>query len=311
MALIGNGVRLAGNPMRTWGPNAYSADRMAGWDQPGCQRNYVDSEATVVSGVSIADKAARNNGYVIPYCWTLAPKSGGMSSQILVTGEGSITAGNLAGGLNGVSDLTGSGDITNAALGLILSAVAALTGSGDITADILGKLEAVAALTGTGDLTAAMGALADIVASLLGTGEPGATIAANGDMAAAINVTGDVLTTANVAAAVWNALIASFLESGSTGAALNAAGSAGDPWVTAIPGAYGAGSAGQLVGDMVANADGYSPNEVFKIMMAALAGKVSGMDVNAPVFRSADDTANRITATVDVDGNRTAVTLNP
>lgn len=48
--------------------------------------------------------------------------------------------------------------------------------------------------------------------------------------------------------------------SGSTAAALNAAGSAGDPWATALPGAYGAGTAGRLVGrslpDIVAGASG-------------------------------------------------------
>lgn len=49
--------------------------------------------------------------------------------------------------------------------------------------------------------------------------------------------------------AVWDAVQASHVDAGSTGAALNAAGSAGDPWVTALPGAYGAGSAGKLVGD--------------------------------------------------------------
>lgn len=36
----------------------------------------------------------------------------------------------------------------------------------------------------------------------------------------------------------------------SLGAAVNSASSAGDPWSTALPGAYGAGTAGQIVGDM-------------------------------------------------------------
>jgi hypothetical protein len=37
-------------------------------------------------------------------------------------------------------------------------------------------------------------------------------------------------------------------EAGTTGAALNGAGAAGDPWGTALPGAYGAGSAGAILG---------------------------------------------------------------
>ena len=42
---------------------------------------------------------------------------------------------------------------------------------------------------------------------------------------------------------------ADHLVSGSTGSSLNAAGSAGDPWSTSLPGAYGAGTAGKIVGD--------------------------------------------------------------
>jgi hypothetical protein len=50
-------------------------------------------------------------------------------------------------------------------------------------------------------------------------------------------------------ASVWDETISKHLSSGSTGAALNAAGSAGDPWTTPLPGAYGAGTAGKIVGD--------------------------------------------------------------
>ena len=48
--------------------------------------------------------------------------------------------------------------------------------------------------------------------------------------------------------AAWDATLADHLDSGSTGAALNAAGAAGDPWSTTLPGAYGAGTAGYIVG---------------------------------------------------------------
>ena len=49
----------------------------------------------------------------------------------------------------------------------------------------------------------------------------------------------------------WDELIAGHLGAGSTGAALNAAGGAGDPWTTSIPGAYGAGTAGYILGNNV------------------------------------------------------------
>lgn len=47
---------------------------------------------------------------------------------------------------------------------------------------------------------------------------------------------------------VWDVTLASHLGAGSTGYALNAAGSAGDPWSTSLPGAYGSGSAGYILG---------------------------------------------------------------
>lgn len=47
---------------------------------------------------------------------------------------------------------------------------------------------------------------------------------------------------------VWDEAIASHLGAGSTGAALNAAGAAGDPWLTNLPGGYLAGTAGYIVG---------------------------------------------------------------
>ena len=50
-------------------------------------------------------------------------------------------------------------------------------------------------------------------------------------------------------ASVWDETLADHLDSGSTGNALNAAGAAGDPWSTALPGAYGAGTAGNIVGN--------------------------------------------------------------
>lgn len=54
---------------------------------------------------------------------------------------------------------------------------------------------------------------------------------------------------ASIADAVWEEAIADHSgTAGSTAEALNAAGAAGDPWVTAIPGAYGAGSAGYIIG---------------------------------------------------------------
>lgn len=59
----------------------------------------------------------------------------------------------------------------------------------------------------------------------------------------------DIPTAAAIADQVWDEILSGHSGVGSTGAALSAAGGSGDPWATALPGAYGAGTAGQIVGD--------------------------------------------------------------
>jgi len=54
-----------------------------------------------------------------------------------------------------------------------------------------------------------------------------------------------------IADQVWDEILSGHLGAGSTGLALNSAGAAGDPWSTALPGAYGAGTAGKIIGDNV------------------------------------------------------------
>lgn len=55
---------------------------------------------------------------------------------------------------------------------------------------------------------------------------------------------------------------------------------------------------------------GYSLREALRLILAAVAGKVSGAGTATITIRSATDGSNRIVATVDSNGNRTAVTLN-
>jgi hypothetical protein len=58
-------------------------------------------------------------------------------------------------------------------------------------------------------------------------------------------------TSSVVAAAVWDLATSGHTTSGTFGAAMNAAGSAGDPWATALPGSYGSGTAGNIVGNRI------------------------------------------------------------
>jgi len=57
-------------------------------------------------------------------------------------------------------------------------------------------------------------------------------------------------------------------------------------------------------------AGGYSARELIRGFASALMAKLSGADASAPVFRDVGDTKNRISATTDANGNRTAVTLD-
>ncbi len=105
-------------------------------------------------------------------------------------------------------------------------------------------------ITGFNDLDAAGVATAvwnAATATYGSAGSYGLLIETNLD-AAVSSVGGGSLTAAGIADAVWDEAISGHLTAGSTGASLNGAGSAGDPW-TATLGGYGAGSAGKILYD--------------------------------------------------------------
>ncbi len=56
--------------------------------------------------------------------------------------------------------------------------------------------------------------------------------------------------------------------------------------------------------------DGYTLEESQKVILAAVAGKLSGAATATNIIRAADDSKDRITATVDAVGNRSAVTID-
>lgn len=53
-----------------------------------------------------------------------------------------------------------------------------------------------------------------------------------------------------------------------------------------------------------------TPRQGLRLMLAALCGKASGLATATAVYRDTNDSVDRISATVDADGNRSAVTLN-
>ena len=96
----------------------------------------------------------------------------------------------------------------------------------------------------------------------------------------------------DIAQSVWLSDAASLNATGTTGNKLNASGSAGDPWSAIIE-------------------SGLTASQAMRLIVAALAGKVSGADGSTVTIRNAvADDADRIIATVDADGNRTAFTYD-
>jgi hypothetical protein len=269
-------------------------------------------------GSGIGQKVAVPNGHGPGTAWVIAQKAGGLAAMRLIQGAGQVTGANLAGGLNAESSLTGSGTVTLANLALVASAVATLLGVGGLTAAAKGKLEAAAALVGEGDLAGSVGALADAVAALTGAGTAAGTATAKGSLSADITVTGDLLSTSNVADSVWNALASRFNTPGTMGGSLAAAGAAGDPWSTSLPASYPVGTAGYMIGNLaeqiLLHADGIEDDVTLqgalRALLATLTGKATGGGGPTITFRDPGDTTDRVTLTVDEDGNRSNVTLN-
>lgn len=54
----------------------------------------------------------------------------------------------------------------------------------------------------------------------------------------------------------------------------------------------------------------YTALQMMRLSAATLGAKASGLNTSTAVFRDLGDTKNRVTATVDADGNRSAVTLD-
>lgn len=86
------------------------------------------------------------------------------------------------------------------------------------------------------------------------------------------------------AASVWDLATSGHTTSGTFGAAMNAAGSAGDPWATSLPGAYGAGSAGYIVGN---NADSSGVTTLLSRLSSARAGYLDNLNSGVPLATDA------------------------
>lgn len=278
-----------------------------------------------------------------------------------LSGSGDL-AGALNGALSGSATVSGSGALT-AAINGVLEAQATVSGAGGASGVLSGALYGTAALTGTGGVTGSASAVANAVAALSGSGALAAVIAAlghaaatvtgsgtvtggfyaSGDMSANITSSGGILTAAQVADAVWDEILADHVLAGSTGEALAAAGSAGDPWITPLPGAYGAGTAGAIVGlnldaavstraatgaamtltpaeriavatallDYANGVETSTVREALCYMAAVLCGKATGGPGASSFAPLGAASGARVTVVADINGDRSSVVLTP
>lgn len=127
----------------------------------------------------------------------------------------------------------------------------------EVQSEVADALATYGAATATDVTTAAanvsvdeiqVSALADLFNTNSGTNY-GAAVSGSAVKEIADNAGGSGLTTGAIADAVWDEVLSGHAGAGSAGEALAAAGGAGDPWITNLPGSYSAGQAGKIVGD--------------------------------------------------------------
>lgn len=225
MGILGNYSVLQKSPGHFLSGNVCS-DR-SNYSKSGKLRNrYSD-------GGTFPKFSALPNGYVHPYSWSIAQKSGGLAAYRL-EGTISTTDALLALGINIDADLSAAMTTTDAILALIVALQADLSASGTITdANMAIIILLEAALSASGSLTdAQLNNILNLASALSASGTLTDVALVNlVNLSADIsNAAAGVATPEQIAAAVWNAILADFQDAGSVGEALSNAGSAGNPW---------------------------------------------------------------------------------
>ena len=154
--------------------------------------------------------------------------------------------------------------------------------------DGIGEFEVLATdlNTGVASVVGAVGSVTGSVGSVVGLS------AANLDVAVSTR-----LATASYTAP---------LDAAATRAALGMAAANLDTQLGALPTA--AENATAVLDEIIEAA--LSLRQAMRLCIAAMGGKASGLETTTAIYRDSADTKDRITATVDANGNRTAVTLD-
>lgn len=197
--LVNGGVRYGGGPMRTLGGVAAGAIDRISWEQRGATLNMFAGEATVINGVSIANKNGIPSGYLQPASWSLPIKAGGMSTR----NRGLITS-SMTASMQAALPMQASGSATSlmeATASLIVSMLAEATAASSMTASAVGVASIAAESSASAAFTAASSALAGMSATSAASLTTSAFLTALANMEAATG--GDTLSADVIATAVW------------------------------------------------------------------------------------------------------------
>ncbi len=195
-------------------------------------------------------------------------------------------AGHVAAGSFGEGVASVQGNVTGnvaGSVGSVTGAVGSVTGAvGSVTGNVGGNVVgSVASVTGAvGSVTGAVGS----VTGNVGGNVVGSVASVTGAVGSVTGSVGSVVAGVTVSSISANVVTASALATDAVSEITAALLASGD-------------------------VDGYSVEDCLKVILAMAAGKLT-TGVSSAVFRAADDSKDRITATVDADGNRTAVTLD-
>jgi len=290
MALLQNGYRDRSSGVRIFGAtisnSAYPYALQANSALTGTKRNIVASEAWTDEQIGLP------HGYRSGYTWLLPQKNGAAKSANESEGLASTTF-SIAGGKNGASTIEGVGSFT-ATGALVVSGTASISGLATVTSNAFAALLATATISGSGGIATANDDAVlredggfvlreDGGKVLLESSYAGATLTALGwgvvSISGVATFTGERYATGEL-----EAEITPFTE-------LSPQSLASAVWAEALEA-------------------GYTAAEIMRVMSAALAGEVSGAGTAIVTIRDIADTTDRIVASVDGTGNRTAVTLD-
>ena len=195
--------------------------------------DYTGSTKTVTLAAGTTFTAAAGDNISIMFPSPLQPTVLGRTLDVSSGGESGLDWTNIGGATTTVN-LSGT-------------TVKTATDVETDTADIQARLPAALV---SGRIDASVGAMAAAVLTATAIASDAITAAKiAADAIGASELAADAV--AEIADAVWDEVLSGHLTAGSTGNALNAAGSAGDPWSTTLPGSYTGSQAGKMLSDIL------------------------------------------------------------